>query len=347
LGSAVPAITDRRQVFVDPDLRVRNGEFVQVAPRDPIFIHGILPRSGTNFLWDLLLLHPHCGPPREPVREDLFLDHSDHLIRFADEVRAAWDPRWGHFEEDVGSQLYNGLGRGLVSFLHVDPGRRLVTKSPSVKNLERFFDFFPAARLVILVRDGRSVVQSSMTTFGWDLDRGGREWAAAADEIVAFQAANVDRSTQWCLVRYEDLVDDPEVQMTHILEFLGLDAGVYDFSAARDLPVRGSSSFGVADHGVHWEPVRKDATFSPKHRWQSWNPASLERFNWLAGQQLQYFGYSPVGAMPAGTGILRHRIRDWRWNGRRAMRLGTHRLRSRLGPPIRPLRRRLRLVRDA
>lgn len=320
---------------------------MQVAPTDPIFIHGILPRSGTNFLWDLLLLHPHCAPPRQPVREDLFLDHSDHLISFADEVRAAWDPRWGNFNENVGSQLCSGLGRGLLSFLQVDRERRLVTKSPSVKHLERFFDFFPAARLLILVRDGRAVVQSSMTTFGWDLDRGGREWAAAADEIVAFRAARADRSTQWRIVRYEDLVDDPETQMTQLLEFLDLDIGLYDFSAARDLPVRGSSSFGVALHGVHWEPVRKNATFSPKHRWTSWDHASLERFNWLAGRQLQYFGYDAVGTMPSGTGILRHRMRDWHWKGRRAVRLGTHRLRSRLGPPTRPLRRRLRLIHDA
>jgi protein-tyrosine sulfotransferase len=326
---------------------VRTEDIVQATTRDPIFIHGILPRSGTNFLWDLLLLHPHCAPPREPVREDLFLDHSGHLIRFADDVRAAWDPRWGHFEEDLPAQLCAGLGAGLLSFLDVDHERRLVTKSPSVKNLTRFFDFFPTGRLVILVRDGRSVTQSSMATFGWDLDRGGREWATAADEIVAFQAAHRHRSTQWRLVRYEDLVDDPDRKMTEILTFLDIDVSLYNFAAARDLPVRGSSSFGSAGHGVHWEPVRKDPTFSPKDHWRSWDVASLERFNWLAGRQLQYFGYEPVGTMPSRTGSLRHRFRDWQWRGRRASRLGTHRLRARLGPPTRPLRRRLRLVRDA
>ncbi|MPZ73147.1 MAG: hypothetical protein GEU74_07940 [Nitriliruptorales bacterium] len=320
---------------------------VQITPSNPIFIHGILPRSGTNFLWELLLLHPHCAPPRQPVREDLFLDHSDHLVRFADEVRAAWDPMWGDFEKDLPALMYAGLGTGLVSFLTVDPERRLVTKSPSVRNLERFFEFFPAARLVILVRDGRSVAQSSMTTFGWDLDRGGREWAAAADTIVAFQAAHAHRTMQWLLVRYEDLVDNLDQQMTQVLEFLRLDVSLYDFSAARDLPVRGSSSFGSADQVVHWEPVRKDTTFSPKDRWRSWDVAAMERFNWLAGRQLQYFGYEPVGVMPSRSGALPHRLRDWRWQGRRAFRLGTYRLRLRLGPPTRPLRRRLGLVRDA
>src|SRR5215208_2064957 len=51
---------------------------------EPIFIHGILPRSGTNFLWDLLLLHPDLTRAREPVNEDLFLAHSAPLVRFVD-----------------------------------------------------------------------------------------------------------------------------------------------------------------------------------------------------------------------------------------------------------------------
>ena len=42
---------------------------------DPIFIHGILPRSGTIVLWDLLLLHPDCTGVRRPMNEELFIDH--------------------------------------------------------------------------------------------------------------------------------------------------------------------------------------------------------------------------------------------------------------------------------
>ena len=41
-----------------------------------------------------------------------------------------------------------------------------MTKSPSVAHLDRFFAFFPRARLLILVRDGRSVAQSAIDTFG-------------------------------------------------------------------------------------------------------------------------------------------------------------------------------------
>jgi Sulfotransferase family len=314
---------------------------------DPIFIHGILPRSGTNFLWDLLLLHPDCAPAREPVREDLFLDHADHLVAFADEVQGAWDPRWGDFPPDVGERLQAALGDGLVSFLWADRSRRLVTKSPSVRHLGRFYGFYPRARLLILVRDGRSVVQSSMDTFGWDFDRACRAWADAADEILRFQGAEAARADRWRLVRYEDLVDDPEGQLRPLLAFLGLDPAGYDFEAARGLPVRGSSVYGRQGSGVHWEPVAKDASFAPKERWRSWPGERLERFDWLAGDQLRRLGYpaSPPSSSLVRTG--RHTLLDWRWQAVRAGRLAVYRARVRVGVTSRPLRRRLGLVRES
>ena len=144
---------------------------VDIERADPIFIHGITPRSGTNFMCDLLLLHPQCARGRDPVREDLFLQYSDHLVAFTEAVRANWDPIWGTFGTELPYLLRAGIGEGLVSFLWTDRDRRLLTKTPNVRNLERFFSFFPWARLLILVRDGRSVVQSGMDTFGWDFDR--------------------------------------------------------------------------------------------------------------------------------------------------------------------------------
>jgi hypothetical protein len=313
----------------------------EAARRAPIFIHGILPRSGTNFLYDLLLLHPDCASARRPVKEDLFLDHSDHLVAFTKAVRAAWDPRWGTFGADIPDQLCAGIGEGLLSFLTIDPHRRLVTKSPSVRRLARFFTFFPSARLLILVRDGRSVVQSGMETFGWDFDRGCRMWSEAATAIQQFQHAEVARADQWRLVRYEDLLDDTEGQLQRIFEFLDLDPAGYDFAAARNLPVRGSSAFGRESRAVHWEPVARDSSFAPKERWRSWSPKQLERFDWLAGNQLRDFGYASQPPRTSVTRSMKHVLLDWRWSVGRSIRLTIYRTRMRL-----QLRRRLGLLRE-
>ena len=280
---------------------------------DPVFILGILPRSGTNFLADLLLLHPDVTPSRHPVKEDLFLAHSDHLKAFVDNVHAAWDPQWGPFDADLLGQLRADIGRGLVSFLWSDRSRRLVTKSPSVQHLDRFFTFFPGAQLLILVRDGRSVVQSAIATFGWDFDRACRAWAEAARAILRFQNSESARGGRWRLVRYEDIVDDPDGQLRVIFAFLGLEPDRYDFAAARNLPVRGSSAYGRHDGRVHWEPVAKDHSFAPKERWRSWSHAQRERFEWLAGHELLQLGYgsSPTRFTPVRSVI--HTLRDWKW----------------------------------
>lgn len=319
---------------------------MDIQRADPIFIHGIMPRSGTNFLCDLLLLHPDCSRGRAPVREDLFLDHSDHLLAFAEAVRAAWDPDWGAFGRDLPDRLCAEIGEGLVSFLWTDRGRRLVTKSPSVRHLDRFFTFYPLARLVILVRDGRSVVQSAVATFQWDFDRACREWAQAADTIRLFQRAEAARSHRWRLVRYEELVDDTEGQLRSLFEFVGLDATRYDFEAARSLPVFGSSAYGRRGGAVHWEPVAKDASFAPKERWRAWTDAQMDRFEWLAGDQLRALGYAAPRRQGSKAGWIGHVWRDWRWSTRRTARWAIYRTRVRLGTASRPLRRRLGLIRE-
>lgn len=316
---------------------------------DPIFILGVTPRSGTNFLWDLLLLHPQCGAARYPIREDFFLEHSNHLMAYTAAVRKWWDPAWGVFDEAVVDQLRESLGEGLVSFLWTDRSRRLVTKSPSVRNLGRFFTLFPRARLVILVRDGRSVVESSMATFGWDFDTAANRWATGAEEIRRFDRDQRHLGSPYLIVRYEDLLEKLTETLCEILDFVELTQEDFDFESARRLPIRGSSFyFGPDRHSVHWDTVEKGAGFDPRDRWRNWSPEMHERFDWLAGDQLRHFGYESCGAPISGIQrAVRHRFLDLGWLLKRTLRSTVYLLKVRLGTVSRPLRRRLGLVRDS
>jgi protein-tyrosine sulfotransferase len=313
---------------------------------EPIFIHGIMPRSGTNYLWDLLCMHPDCSAAREPIREDFLLQESDRLVAYADAVRGWWDPQWGPIPRDLMSQFYRSLGDGLISFLRVERDKRLVTKTPSVRHLGRFFTFFPEARLIILIRDGRSVVQSAMDSFGWELDRAAREWASAAEVIRRFEGRHRQLTDRYLKVRYEDLLEDLEGSMLGILSFLGLDRGSFDLQAARALPVRGSSFyFGRGRRSLHWEPVERGPDFSPKERWRAWDRGMHERFEWIAGEQLRRFGYGSVVAPVAGIRrVMRNRLLDVAWQGKRAARRAIYRTRVTVGPATRPLRELLGLA---
>lgn len=299
---------------------------------DPIFLHGVLPRSGTNFLWDILRLHTDVAPARAPIREDFLLKHAHHLEAYAKAVRYHWQGRWGDYPDDITDQVQAAIGRGLVSFLWTERDKRLLTKTPSVENLRRFSVLFPDARLVVLVRDGRSVVQSGMTSFGWDLDTGARRWRSAVEEIRAFERVG---AIPYLLIRYEDLLADTKATVKELLDFLNLDPGGIDLEAAARVPVRGSSEFhGAARHDVHWEPVARDESFKPTERWRSWDRSTLERFAWIAGDQLAYLRYESEPVPTGAASLAEHRLRDGAWQARRALRFAGKRLGRRSAAPL-------------
>ncbi len=269
-------------------------------PVRPIFVMGILPRCGTNFLSDLLCLHPDCAPPA-PIWEDFFLFHANLLDRYVDRVFGSWDRRWGVGHE-TRDRLLAHLGSGLTSFLTEQSGAtRVVTKTPRVENLDRFFELFPDAHLLILIRDGRSVLESGIRSFGWNREWALHKWAEAADRIIEFDREHGAEKLTYRIVQYENLCDNLATELPSILEFLGLDASAYDLEAAAGLPVRGSSTIRDRGSGMHWEPVEKGAGFDPTQRFGHWNAATHARFNWVARRQLERLGYTPDRATSAGV----------------------------------------------
>ena len=207
----------------------------------PIFVLGMLRRSGTNYLSDLLVQHPDCVSAA-PIHEDHLVQRAGHLRRYVDAVAGSWTASWGVPPGDR-ARLLRSLGDGIVGFLQEGAGgRRVVTKTPRLENLDLYFDLFPQAPLLILVRDGRNVVASNARSFDLNEEAVRQEWAAAGRAVMAFDARNRNRGLPYRVVRYEDLVEDLEATMTGILQTCGLDASRYDFTAAAALPVRGSSA---------------------------------------------------------------------------------------------------------
>jgi Sulfotransferase family len=311
----------------------------------PIFILGLTPRSGTNYLWDLVRLHPDCAAGREPIREDFFLEHAHLLSEFIRDVRRRWDPAWGTVSEQTLADLHVHLGTALLDFLSTDDNRRLVTKNPSVGGIDRVFTFFPTAQVIILARDGRAVVESCVQTFGWDVDLATRRWATAAATALHFLDTRTANDPAVRLVRYEDLVVDPRRRMTELLSFLDLDVTSYDFPAAEQLPVRGSSVFRGGQTQVHWDPVERTSEFDPLRRWGHWTVEQHRRFAWLAGRQQAALRYGLDDAVATTTAArARQRFTSTRWHVRRGSDMMNYRLRGWLGPPTRQLRQRMGLT---
>lgn len=254
-----------------------------------IFIVSPLPRSGTNFLWEMLRRHPCCVPVRSPLWEDYVLKNAHHLERFVVSAQESWDPVWGETEA-LGQELLARLGSAVIGFLSSDPAGRLVTKSPTVENVELFPRVFPGSDLVLLIRDGRDVVASGMRTFGWNLAGAARAWAQATER--ALRSIDDAGAARAHVVRFEDLVAAPWERLCSLMTDLGLDPGGYDPEEIARIPVRGSAFHrGTGRADTHWDPVPRAASFDPVGRWKAWPQDEVALFESIAGPVLRRLGY--------------------------------------------------------
>lgn len=259
----------------------------------PILVLGVMPRSGTNAIRDALALHldVHADPGR--LYEFPLLHAADAAAAFMDEFHAYF-PR----NAEVTSR-YDALAMlagAWLRELQTEAGdKRILLKSPHVQNLSLAPYIFPDARIVLCLRDGRDVVDSSLKTFSRrSLSRKtfaqlAMEWKLSAEAIL--RATRSEPLAQMVtLARFEDLQEDPDALIGALLSGTGLDAGAYDTEAFKALPVRGSSRSN-ASKDERWQPQEKSADFKPVDRWRSWSDKRKARFDRIAGATLEDAGY--------------------------------------------------------
>lgn len=191
---------------------------------------------------------------------------------------------------------------------------RLLTKTPSVENLDQFFHYFPTAYLVILIRDGRSVVYSMMNSFDWDFEYAVHRWAKAAEIICEFDFKNKAQNNKYIIVKYENLFIDRENELRKLMNFLNLDIEKYDFDQVIHFPVYGSSEVKKTEGRIHWNAIEQNDNFEPLKRWEDWDKKLHNRFNWIAAEAMKKLGYSvePTKAYSFMERI-RHRWKDFKF----------------------------------
>ena len=275
-----------------------------------VFLHGVLPRSGTNYLSRALRCHPVLSASPRSVWEFPHLRHSDPLVTYARSMARA--PKLPGLEADdvlglVGDAWLEWASAGLPA------GSRLVLKEPSVRNLDRFHRFFPRSYLIVLMRDGRDIACSSLHTsfaapravrsldprtwrraFRGPIEEMARRWRDASRDVRAFLDTPGARE-QARVVRFEDLVREPEAQLRGILEFLQLPREDFAWSAFEALGVRGSSFVGESAGGLDWSDVAAPEGFDPVGRWRSWTDREIRRFDAVAAAELAHWGYAGAG----------------------------------------------------
>lgn len=304
----------------------------------PLFIFGVSQRTGTHFLEELLVLHNECralgGPmPDYSSRpEDHLFELADPLLEYVSTIAGNWRAEWS-FDRDAEDlllrELAAALGRFVVGFPRGQDAREqpryVVTKTPSTRNLPLFVRTMAANPALVIVRDGRDVVESGHATWGQSRERWMRVWRSGVDSL--FDALTLDHDRSLMVVRYEDLVSDLRPTMTRILEHLELAVDGYDWDAAETLPLRGSSTIRPQHGRVTWEPVNAPQEALNRRR-SVWPPSREARFAHIAGYCMHQLGYD---WSHQATG--RRQVIDWVYDQGWSLASRARRVKDRLGAP--------------
>ena len=198
---------------------------------DPIFIYGA-PRSGTSLLQSILARHPQIASPRETAFFHLLASASKKISR---------DPYklWGYYKTHR-RFLYQGISAEEVernfpskvtnrdifdTLMNRIAARerksRWLEKSPSHELWHSTIRaWYPKAKYLGIARDPRAVAFSlSNTPWGTnDPYVVSKIWNRSVGILLELQGAG-----QLKLIRYEDLVQDPEAVVRGILSYVGLE----------------------------------------------------------------------------------------------------------------------------
>jgi hypothetical protein len=274
-----------------------------------LFVVGIMGRVGTNYLARLLVAHPEVCRPRGHWELPL-LDAADEFADFHARFCSRREPGRLDYSFDEFAACF---GRGLFDLLvertdgAAASARYLLHKNPATLGLDRFRAFFPDAKVLLLVRDGRDNVNSLLRAAGfgecrwWNLRRiaylfqFSRKWARSARRMLSF----LDADDDCLLVRYEEVHASPETLLTRVAEFAGLDVPAEWLRGSQDLPVTGSGFLSAtgdpsaAEPGrTNWAVVPKTRAFQPVGRWRgSWSRLDLLIFDAVAGREMKRLGY--------------------------------------------------------
>jgi len=270
-----------------------------------LFILSPSPRCGTNFVFDVLSLDRRFRAQR--IDEDHFIAGFSAIEKFlAHSVERSSLSKNEH--EPLKAEMRLAISTALMETCGAAEGVASDTislfKTPTTRGLTDAFTSFPdSCRFLVIVRNGRDVIESFVQSFPWtNFAYAFHRWRSGCKELFKAESLGSDRLLR---IHYEDLLNSPIDTVTKILQWLDLPVEPFPFQLIESLPVRGSSESRISGRPVSWAPtmdpfaVRPDQRSSSATRWRRFMfNAYGERWN----VRLGYAGHS--ADMPMATRSL-------------------------------------------
>ena len=276
------------------------------SDESPIFIVG-MPRSGTTLLTAILSAHPRIAISPESHFLTYWMPTYRHLdLENPNDFQQFWkilsqSKRFSYFDIDADKTLANILAKGSPNYGTLFSGwletyaerhhkPRWGEKTPlHYQHLEQLLTWFPKAQVIWMLRDPRAVT-ASLLKMAW------------ASNYVHIHAEQWHQSTQlyeqnWHndprvnLVRYEDLVQQPEQTLKGVFKFLGEDypAGLLAQRSTRTMPIVNREGWAFFHLNQAMQPV--ETTAIDRWKQQLW-PAHVAIVNSLTNRLQKQYRYT-------------------------------------------------------
>jgi len=247
-----------------------------------------MKRSGTVFVGELLHRHPEIAYYPNKIWEIPFLTQTGRINKMQENFFFEYNQN----RDKMGQHDFLPLfGSAFLAYLYgyIPENQRMLLKMPGVQYLHDFYNLFPKENLLLLVRDGRDVVASTVKT--WPQIRfvdACRRWDRSAKVVKEFHG-NQDGRSGYLFARFEDAVKDPKPFLEEAFAAFDLDPDLYPYDHLGNIPVIGSSTTIKKDGSWTW--TNKPKGFKPVGRWQKWSGWRKRQFKRIAGQSLIDLGY--------------------------------------------------------
>ncbi|MBU2929543.1 sulfotransferase family protein [Winogradskyella psychrotolerans] len=278
-----------------------------------ILCAGISVRSGTNFMGSIFSEVPNVSSiPKDKskgefpfFRDEVFQKYQDWIANF----------NKGMFVRDTlnSDKMSPYFGELFLSYLKDEYNITtdvIFVKDPSLNNVEKFFDFFPTGKLIVLTRCAPDLLASSLKgslltrssysikkkilarlkyITGYNMMSYAKAYAKHAEKLHKLRRELPGRFYE---VKFEDIVENPEVKIPELFSFCEIDYNEDVVEKAVNAKVVGSSYFGAGKQIQNWGKLDKDENFNPLNRYNSWGWLNRFLYNKFANASNKSLGYN-------------------------------------------------------
>lgn len=273
---------------------------------------GISVRSGTNYMGSIFSEVPNVSSiPKENSKGEFPFFRDEVYGRYKDWIDV-FNKKMFAEKTLKHKEMSAYFGNYFLDYLKDEydiTDQTVFVKDPGLNNIQRFFDFFPDGKLLILTRCAPDLIASSLkgsllTRKSYSIKKkilarlkyitgyNMRSYAIAySEQTHKLNKLREELKGRFLEVKYEDIVKNPEVKISEIFSYCDIDYNKELIDRAINAKVVGSSYFGADKHIQNWGKLDKDKSFNPIGRYKSWGWFNRYLYNKYADKSNKSLGY--------------------------------------------------------